>query len=70
MRALPLLALLLLTACPALAADYDSLPEAFFGFIEQGKTEEAADLFAASHPWMGRDTDRVNNLKVEFGQAR
>lgn len=66
MRVPPLLAILLLTACPAMAADYDGLPEAFFGFIEQGETEKAIDLFADSHPWVGKNTDQINNLKTEL----
>jgi hypothetical protein len=63
-----LVAMLLILPSLALAENYGGVPERFFGFIRQGKTDEAIDYFASTNHWTGKNSDQMIQLKGELAK--
>lgn len=61
---------LLLFSGVASAETYGGIPDKFFSYIEQGKTNEAIDFLYATNKWIARNSDQVTNLKGELAKLK
>jgi hypothetical protein len=52
----------------ASARGYGDIPERFFGFVAQGKTNEAIDYVYGTNQWAAKNSDQVANLKGELAR--
>lgn len=59
---------LLLFSGVASAESYGDIPDKFFAYIAQGKTNEAIDFLYATNRWVEKNSDQVMNLKGELSK--
>jgi hypothetical protein len=67
-RAMAAVVLLLLCAATASAESYSGIPDKFFGYLAQGKANEAIDYLYGTNQWVARNSDQVTNLKGELSK--
>jgi hypothetical protein len=60
--------ILILCSGVAFADGYGGIPDKFFGYIAQGKTNEAIDFLYATNQWVAKTSDQVTNLKGELAK--
>ncbi len=51
------------------AQAYSGIPDKFFSYIKQGKTNEAIDYLYGTNKWVNKNSDQVINLKNQLGQV-
>ena len=68
MRKLVMVVVLLLVAATASAENYGGIPDKFFGYLAQGKTNEAIDYLYGTNQWVAKNSDQVTNLKGELSK--
>lgn len=61
--------LFLLFSNICLAADYGAIPEKFFGYVKQGKTDAAIEFLYGTNKWVAKKSDQVVNLKNQLSQV-
>ncbi|HUG43755.1 MAG TPA: hypothetical protein VMN76_05890 [Acidobacteriota bacterium] len=66
-KGLILLAMLLFPGV-CMAEGYERITERFFGYLEQGRTDEAIDLLSSTNEWVGANTDQVIHLKDQLAR--
>lgn len=59
---------LLLCSSVAAAETYGGIPDKFFAYIAQGKTNEAIDFLYNTNQWVAKNSDQVMNLKGELSK--
>ncbi len=68
MRKAVFVMMMVLWAEVSFAQGYSGLPDKFFGFLSEGKISEAIDFLYSTNTWIGKNTDKVTNLKAELGK--
>ncbi len=59
---------LLLVSTVAYAGSYNGIPDKFFNYLAQGKTDDAIDFLYGTNPWVRKNSDQVTNLKGELSK--
>jgi hypothetical protein len=70
MRKLAMVVVFLLCATTAFAESYGGIPDKFFAYLSQGKTNEAIDYLYGTNPWVAKNADQVTNLKGELSKLK
>ncbi len=68
MRKLAVVLVLLICAATASAESYSGIPDKFFGYLAQGKTNEAIEYLYETNQWVTKNSDQVTNLKGELSK--
>jgi len=61
---------LLLFSSVASAETYGGIPDRFFAYLEQGKTNEAIDFLYNTNRWVAKNSDQITNLKGELSKLK
>jgi hypothetical protein len=69
MKRLILVAVLLGVPSIASADDYGAMADRFFGFLEQGKTDEALDFLVGTNRWLTRNADDMVQLRDKLSRT-
>ncbi len=59
---------LLLLSGVAFAETYGGIPDKFFAYIAEGKTNDAIDFLYGTNQWVAKSSDQVVNLKGELSK--
>jgi len=70
MKKILLLCAVLLFPVLSHAANYNGIPDNFFGYIKQGKTDAAIDFLYNTNKWVAKNSDQVQNLKGQLARLQ